>query len=293
ADKELQKLRGEVTTEAGKNQLASGRRHSVVDEENNVNNILEKLLSSLDEGEGTALLTESLQTKSKEVGKMHLPELHTVQRNDFRSPDNRVMLKKLEVHQLTQTSPNLAGGPLAVIANLQQRISVNDPLKDPYTIPPSDDSPYFQVPCPTSCRNKKTLPPPDDFNNTDQNGLVARHASVSARSDDKKSNLVAKLPIPVIEADKTINDKIEIDKKDNQIQLDPSWEHPDHEAEDPAPNCTNHKNSKGLITAEVHVISESITNVNEGGADDNMQNQASACRCKGYSENFIRMLKYS
>lgn len=81
--------------------------------------------------------------------------------------------------------------------------------------------------------------------------------------------------------------------QDNHIQLDPSCEHPDHEAEDPAPSCTNHKNRKGLVTAEDHVISQSITNVNEGGADENMQNQASACRCKGYSENFIRVLKYS
>ncbi|URE29079.1 hypothetical protein MUK42_05789 [Musa troglodytarum] len=354
-DKELKKLRGEVVTEAAKNQRATGRRRrpgilgktvsykphfsiidtteafnaskedidrrnaisykastrtksnenlhpdsfdqpynlyltetnnglfvgieqedSVVDEENNVNNNLEELLSSfkaLDEGEGTALLMESLQIKSMEVGKMHLPEWHTVQRNDFRTPDNIVMLKKLEVHQLTQTSPNLARGPLAVIADLQRRISLNDPLKDPYMIPPSEDSPYSQFPCPTSCQKKKTRPPPDDFNNTDQNGLLARHASVSARTDDKKSSLVAKLLIPVIEADKTINDKIEIDKKDNHIQLDPSCEHPDHEAEDPAPSCTNHKNRKGLVTAEDHVISESITNVNEGGADDNMQNQ--------------------
>lgn len=168
---------------------------------------------ALDEGEGTALLTESLQIKSMEVGKTHIPEWYTVQRNDFRTMDNRVMLKKLEVHQLTQTSPNLARGPLAVIADLQRCISLNDPLKDPYMIPPSEDSPYSQVPCPTSCQKKKTLPPPDDFNNTDHNGLLARHASVSARTYDKKSSLVAKLVIPVIEADKTINDKIEIYKK--------------------------------------------------------------------------------
>lgn len=116
-----------------------------VADENNANNILEKLLFSfrdLDEGEGTAFLRESLQIKSIEIGKIHLPELHSIRRNDFRTLENRVAKEKSEAHQLLPTSATLSRSPLADTSYLQRHMSLIDQQGNPYMIPPSADAPY-------------------------------------------------------------------------------------------------------------------------------------------------------
>ncbi|XP_065045524.1 uncharacterized protein LOC135677290 isoform X1 [Musa acuminata AAA Group] len=337
--------------------LATEREDSVADE-NNANNILEKLLFSfrdLDEGEGTAFLRESLQIKSIEIGKIHLPELHSIRRNDFRTLENRVAKEKSEAHQLLPTSATLsrspladtsylqrhmslidqqgnpymfppsadapystsqtpARSPLAAITNFQWRISVDEPLEDPYMIPPSDDAPYSGDSCPTSCWQKKSLSPPANISYPNRNGLLVRDALDSVRSDDGILNLVDKLQISDAKADKTIDDKIAteedviehvhcspestIEHRDhlmtddlsnfdgfneqmeegNRVQLDPLYERPDHDVEDPASVCSNQcsrdgPHSKRESTADGHIISESDTVVDKCDADDNLQNQ--------------------
>ncbi|CAL9097406.1 unnamed protein product [Musa acuminata var. zebrina] len=337
--------------------LATEREDSVADE-NNANNILEKLLFSfrdLDEGEGTAFLRESLQIKSIEIGKIHLPELHSIQRNDFRTLENRVAKEKSEAHQLLPTSATLSRSPLAdtsylqrhmslidqqgnpymippsadapystsqtpprsplaAITNFQWRISVDEPLEDPYMIPPSDDAPYSGDSCPTSCWQKKSLSPPANISYPNRNGLLVRDALDSVRSDDGILNLVDKLQISDAKADKTIDDKIAteedviehvhcspestIEHRDhlmtddlsnfdgfneqmeegNRVQLDPLYERPDHDVEDPASVCSNQcsrdgPDSKRESTADGHIISESDTIVDKCDADDNLQNQ--------------------
>ncbi|THU51831.1 hypothetical protein C4D60_Mb06t35190 [Musa balbisiana] len=114
-------------------------------DENNANNLLEKLLFSfrdLDEGEGTAFLRESLQIKSIEIGKIHLPELHSIQRNNFRALENRVAKEKSEAHQLLPTSATQSRSPLADTSYSQRHMSLIDQQGSPYMIPPSADAPY-------------------------------------------------------------------------------------------------------------------------------------------------------
>ncbi|URE10632.1 hypothetical protein MUK42_04575 [Musa troglodytarum] len=337
--------------------LATEQEDSVADE-NNANNLLEKLLFSfrdLDEGEGTAFLRESLQIKSIEIGKIHLPELHSIQRNNFRTLENRVAKEKSEAHQLLPTSATLsrspladtsylqrhtslndqqgnpymipssadapyatsrtpARSPLAVISNFQWRRSVDEPLEDPYMIPPSDDAPYSGDSCPTSCWQKKSLSPTANIGYPNRNGLLVRDALDSVRSDDGILNLVDRLQISVAKADKTIDDMIAteedviehvhcspestIEHRDhlmtddlsnfdgfneqmeegNRVQLDPLYERPDHDVEDPASGCSNQcsrdgPDSKRESTAEGHIISESDAVVDKCDADDNLQNQ--------------------
>ncbi|XP_073114923.1 centromere protein C isoform X2 [Elaeis guineensis] len=130
------------------------RQGSVTDKEKKVNDLLDKLLSSfkdLDEDEGATLLRESLQIKSIDVGKVHLPELHSVQKNDINALDGREMRKELEGCQLSQNSPTLSRSRLDAISTLKRRILLKDPQEDPFSVLPIDDAPASR----DSSRNKE------------------------------------------------------------------------------------------------------------------------------------------
>ncbi|RWV85882.1 hypothetical protein GW17_00052284 [Ensete ventricosum] len=107
-----------------------------------IKSLLDSVVTDLDEGEGTAFLRESLQIKSIEIGKIHLPELHSIQRNNFRTLENRVAKEKSEAHQLLPTSATISRSPLADTSYLQRHMSHNDQQGNPYVIPPSADAPY-------------------------------------------------------------------------------------------------------------------------------------------------------
>ena len=77
----------------------------------------------------------------------------------------------------------------------------------------------------------------------------------------------------------------------NRVQLDPLYERPDHDVEDPASVCSNQcsrdgPDSKRESTADSHIISESDTVVDKCDADDNLQNQVSSCRFKVFFIKF-------
>ncbi|RZS20797.1 hypothetical protein BHM03_00053354 [Ensete ventricosum] len=225
------------------------------------------------------------------------------------------------------TSRTPARSPLAVIKKFQWRIRVDEPLEDPYVIPPSDDASYSGDSCPTSCWQKKSLSPPANISYPNQNSLLVRDALDSVRSDDEILNLADKLQISVAKADKTIDDEIAteedviehvhcspestIEHRDhlmsddlsnfdgfneqmeegNHVQLDPLYERPDLDVEDPASGCSSQcsrdgPDSKLESTAEGHIISESDTVVDKCDADDNLQNQVSACRCEVFFIKF-------
>ncbi|XP_065023119.1 uncharacterized protein LOC135648983 isoform X3 [Musa acuminata AAA Group] len=207
ADKELKKLRGEVATEAAKNQRATGRRRrpgilgKTVSYKPHVSAIdtIKAFNASKEDSDGRNAISYKVSTRTKSNENLH-PD-------SFDQPYNLY---------LTETNNGLFVG-------IEQEDSVAD-------------------------------------EENDVNNILEKLFSFEALDEGEGTALLTEsLQIKSME--------------DNHIQLDPSCEHPDHEAEDPAPSCTNHKNRKGLVTAEDHVISQSITNVNEGGADENMQNQ--------------------
>ncbi|URE29075.1 hypothetical protein MUK42_05789 [Musa troglodytarum] len=207
-DKELKKLRGEVVTEAAKNQRATGRRRRP--------GILGKTVSYKPHF-SIIDTTEAFNASKEDIDRRNAISYKASTRtksNENLHPDSFDQPYNL---YLTETNNGLFVG-------IEQEDSVVD-----------------------------------EENNVNNN-LEELLSSFKALDEGEGTALLMEsLQIKSME--------------DNHIQLDPSCEHPDHEAEDPAPSCTNHKNRKGLVTAEDHVISESITNVNEGGADDNMQNQ--------------------
>ncbi|WOL10798.1 hypothetical protein Cni_G19557 [Canna indica] len=191
--------------------VATEQEDSVAENEKNSSNILEKLLSSfkdLDEAEGTALLKERLQIKSFQIGKICLPEPQTIQKNDSRVLNDRVVRKSIEAQQLPRSSPTTVRSPLGAILNLQRCISVNDPLENPYMFFPSDGAPYGGDSSPATYQQKKSLSHPVGAHYPDPSDLLGRDTSMPAMPDDIRLNLVDKLQTPAIRSDKTIKDKI-------------------------------------------------------------------------------------
>lgn len=184
---------------------------SVTDKEKNVNDLLDKLLTSfkdLDEGEGATLLRESLHMKSINVGKVCLPKLHTVQKNDIRTFEGRLMRKELEGCQLSQNSSTLARNPLAAISILQRHISLKDPLEDPYSVPPIDDAPISRDSSRCKGEDENSLSPPAAIGHHDRNDSVVGDASSPVMVNGKRLRLVDKLNRPVFGEDRTVGSKI-------------------------------------------------------------------------------------
>ncbi|XP_038974655.1 centromere protein C-like [Phoenix dactylifera] len=187
------------------------RQGSVTDRVKKVNDLLDKLLISfkdLDEAEGVTLLRESLHIKSINVGKVHLPELQTVQKNAVRTLKGRVMRKELEGCQFPQNSSTIARSPLAAISTLQRCISLNDPLEDPYSVPPIDDAPISRYSSRSKGEDENYLSPPADIGHHDRNDSIAGDASSPVMVNGKRLSLVDKLNTPVCRADRTIDSKI-------------------------------------------------------------------------------------
>ncbi|XP_008809133.2 centromere protein C [Phoenix dactylifera] len=191
---------------------ATERQGSVTDKEKKVNDLLDKLLFSfkdLDEDEGATLLRESLQIKSIDVGKVHLPELHGVQKNDIKALDSSVMRKELEGCQLSQNSPTLARNQLAAISALKRRIS----LKDPYSVLPIDGSPTSRESSRSKGRDESSLLPAAHISHHDRNGSIVGDASASVMVNDKRLSLVDNLHTTVSEADRTVASKITVEEE--------------------------------------------------------------------------------
>lgn len=96
------------------------------DNEDVANALLDNLLCSfkeLGEGKEEALLRKSLHIKSIDVGKIHLPELHTVQLIDPKASNTIQRQTRLSTCQLPQTSAYQARSPIAKISALYRRIS--------------------------------------------------------------------------------------------------------------------------------------------------------------------------
>lgn len=190
---------------------ATERHGSVTDKEKKVLDFLDKLLTSfkdLDEDEGVILLRESLQIKSIDVGKVHLPELHNVHKNDIKALDSVGMRRELEGCQLSRNSPTLARSPLAAIATLQRCISLKDQLEDPYSMPPVDDAPTSRDSSRSKSQDELSLSPPAHIKKHHRNTSIVDDASAPAIVNGKRWSLVDKLHAPVSETDKTVDNKI-------------------------------------------------------------------------------------
>ncbi|KAG1367623.1 putative centromere protein C [Cocos nucifera] len=191
------------------------RQGSVTDKEKKVNDLLDKLLSSfkdLDEDEGATLLRESLQIKSIDAGKVRLPELHSVQKNDIKALDSREMRKELEGCQLSQNSPTLSRSRLAAISTLKRRILLKDLLEDPFSVLPIDDAPASRDSSRNKGQDESSLSPVAHISHDDRNGSIVGDASAPAMVNDKRF-LVDKLHITVSEADRTVDSKITVEEE--------------------------------------------------------------------------------
>nr|XP_010925103.1 centromere protein C [Elaeis guineensis] len=191
------------------------RQGSVTDKEKKVNDLLDKLLSSfkdLDEDEGATLLRESLQIKSIDVGKVHLPELHSVQKNDINALDGREMRKELEGCQLSQNSPTLSRSRLDAISTLKRRILLKDPQEDPFSVLPIDDAPASRDSSRNKGQDESSLSPAPHISHDDRNGSIVGDASAPAMINDKIL-LMDKLHITVSEADRTVDSKITVEEE--------------------------------------------------------------------------------
>lgn len=165
-------------------QDATESEGSVVEKEKKVSNLLDKLLSSFEDfdgDEGKTFLRESLQMKSIDTGKLHLPELGNAQLSQQSASKTRVALGELKGSQI---SPSRTKSPLGVISALQRRVSLKDPLKDLYSVFRCDDTPCSRGSSPRKSTGKVSLSP-QNVGNQDRTDFLFDGASSVAESGTK------------------------------------------------------------------------------------------------------------
>lgn len=163
----------------------------------------------LDEDEAATLLRESLQIKSIDVGKVCLPELHSVQKNDIKALDGREMRKELEGCHLSQNSPPLSRSRFAAISTLKRRILLKDPLEEPYSLLPIDYAPTSRDSSRNKGQDESSLSPAAHISHHDRNGSIVGDACTPVLVNDKRLSLHT----TVSEAERTVDSKITVEEE--------------------------------------------------------------------------------
>nr|CAD1832838.1 unnamed protein product [Ananas comosus var. bracteatus] len=281
---------------------ATERKDSVTEREKDVNGILDNLLSSfkdLDEDEGAALLRESLQIKSINVGKVRLPDLPNIG-----SLHTKAMRRSPKI---PISSTNAARSALAAISTLQKRISPKDPRADLYTMSLNPDEAYCNDSSPSIIGQSKQSP--SHPRGRGSRVLTSGDASTSIMVNGEKSSLLGTLSVPLSQADRVINkvtteekltsslctpqhstehsykeadnDKSistelggRIDKQVNDMKLDALVaDHPTREVEEPSFSYMNIDGTESLSSpggengVPVKVTGETTTNDSEHGTE--------------------------
>lgn len=181
------------------------RGQGIVTEKGSIDDVLEKLFSSFKDfngDNGVKLLQEKLRAKSRTLGKITLPEPDGIQRSNPRILKSMTR-KGLDGSQLSEQTPTITTrSPLAVIANLQRRISLKDPLSDPYAMPLSDDES-----CLGEAMGQKIPLSSADMNHVVTNNIPADDAFTPEIVRGKRTSFVEKIHLSAHDANRTINKK--------------------------------------------------------------------------------------
>lgn len=148
----------------------------------------------MDEDEGAALLRESLQIKSINVGKVRLPDLPNIG-----SLHTKAMRRSPKI---PISSTNAARSALAAISTLQKRISPKDPRADLYTMSLNPDEAYCNDSSPSIIGRGKQSPSLP--RGCGSRVLTSGDASTSIMVNGEKSSLLGN-SVPLSQADRMIN----------------------------------------------------------------------------------------
>ncbi|KAJ0971274.1 hypothetical protein J5N97_019233 [Dioscorea zingiberensis] len=162
-------------------------------EEEKIGHILDELLSSFKDVHGNeevAFLQEKLKIKTIDVEKIRLPEMTSFKRKDPEIVKN--IARKAEGSLRPMSSPILLSSPLAAISLLQRRIPLKSPVRDPFSMYPSDNIQYAGGS--SIIRGQGQSHSPVGIDHSDIGGSISDIASTPVRSSGERQKDDDKLP---------------------------------------------------------------------------------------------------